>query len=598
MKTGHLRLVIGAVALALLSGTVPAGAQKPELKTLNGVKRLFWHGNPFLMLSGELHNSTASTAEYLAPAMAAAKAMHLNSLIVTAEWDLVEPEEGKYDFSSIDTIISLAEKNNLPVVIAWFGTWKNGVSSYIPGWMKRDDKKYFRMRDDQGEATDYVSAFCMAARDADAKAFAALMRYIRERDTRQMVLFMQVENETGLWQQSIDHSSQALNAYNRSVPSELIRFLESRESTLDTPMKDKWVENGRRTKGTWKEVFGDNLFTEAFFMQWAYASYIEKVAAAGKAEYDIPMYLNTVAMPTGGFTINPGLTQGSAPQTGQTGLPKPDSPSAGGGNPFGSRSPLFPSGAPIYSAIDMYKVFCPSIDFCSPDIYVPAFKNVSDAYTRTDNPLFVPETGRNAAPAYYTLAHNNGIGFSAFAIEDAFLDKEYVGTYRTLEELLPLISRYQGTGLMDGFLREGQETESSFELDGFRVDVRYISGEKAAYGLVIKTGPETFVLSGVGALVTISRLDDRKVTRYEWVEEGRFGEDGWIAEVRLNGDQTSHGQEVYLRGRISYDDRVEPAEGEVFPHRNVASNEARQAVVTSRLKAPSIYQVKVYSYNK
>ena len=571
-------LVVVALAAAFLPGTFPAGAQQPALRELNGVKRLYYHGEPFLLLSGELHNSTASTEEYLSPAMAAAKAMHLNSLVVTVEWDLIEPTEGRFDFSSVETVISLAERNDLPVVIAWFGTWKNGVSSYVPGWMKRDTGKYFRVLDDHGEATDCISPFCAAAREADARAFGALMHFIRERDTRQMVLFMQVENETGLWQQSIDLSKVAEKAFNQAVPAALTAFLKNRETSLDNPMKEKWVENGRKEKGTWKEVFGDNPYTEAFFMQWAYATYMDKVASAGKSEYDIPMYLNTVAMPTTGMAPNPGL--------------------AGGGNPFGSRSPLFPSGAPIYSAIDLYKLFCPSIDFCSPDIYVPAFKNVSDAYTRKDNPLFVPETGRNAAPAFYTLAHNDGIGFSAFAIEDAYLSKDYVGVYQTLEELLPLVSASQGSGLMDGFLREGDETGTSFDLDGYRVDVRYIPGERAACGLVIKTGPEDFVLSGVGAIVTIARADDRKVTRYEWVEEGRFEDGKWVAEVRLNGDQTSHGREIYLRGRIPYEEGRTPSEGEVFPRRNVASNEARQDLVTRRQKDPSIYSTRVYTYNK
>ncbi|MBQ6577695.1 MAG: DUF5597 domain-containing protein [Bacteroidales bacterium] len=580
--------IMGVVVSTLLLGSIPAEAQKPEMKTLRGVERLYYHGQPFLMLSGELHNSTSSTEYYLAPAMAAAKEMKLNSVIVTVEWDLVEPERGQYDFSTVDTIISLSEKYDLPVVIAWFGTWKNGVSSYIPGWMKRDTQKYFRVKDDQGNATDYISTFCEAACEADQKAFAALMRHIRERDTHHMVLFMQVENETGLWQQNIDNSDEARKAYAGAVPSALTAFLKANESVLVTPMKDKWIENGRKSRGSWKEVFGDNLYTEAFFMQWAYASYIEKVAAAGKKEYDIPMYLNTVAMPTTGMTFNPGAVQGSSAQ-------KKESQS---GSPFGSAGPLFPSGAPIYNAIDMYKLFCPSIDFCSPDIYVPAFKNVSDAYTRKDNPLFVPETGRNAAPAYYTLAHNNGIGFSAFAIEDAFLSEDYRGVYSTLTELLPLISEYQGTGLMDAFLKEGNETGTSFTLDGYNVDVKYISSEKASYGLVIKTGKEDFVISGTGAIVTISSDDKNKVTRYERVEEGRFENGEWFTEVVLNGDQTSHGQEVYLRGRVAYEDGVEPSDGELFPRRNVASSEANQQIVTARQKSPSVYNVRVYSYSK
>ncbi|MBQ8071672.1 MAG: DUF5597 domain-containing protein [Bacteroidales bacterium] len=587
-------LICALLAFSALA-YVPAWGQKPYLGTLNGVSRLYYKGEPVLLLSGELHNSTAAGEDYLRRAMASSKAMGLNSLIVTAEWDLIEPEQGKYDFSSIDRIITLSEENDLPVVIAWFGTWKNGVSSYIPGWMKRDTKKYFRAQDEKGQNTDYISAFCEDAMKADAKAFSALMKYIKGRDRNNMVLFMQVENETGLWQQSIDNSKPAQKAYSGNVPAELVSLLQSGKVASDNPMMLRWAENGRKSKGSWKEVFGDNAYAEAFFMQWAYASYIEKVASAGKAEYDIPMYVNTVAMPSGGFSFN---AQAGVPTTqGGQAQGQQQAPPAGG-NPFGSMSPLFPSGAPIWQAIDMYHLFCPSIDFLSPDIYVPAFKNVSDSYTRVDNPLFIPETGRNAAPAYYALATNNAIGFSAFAIEDAYLIKEYRGVYSTLSELLPLISQYQGTGLMKGFLREGNEEGTSFEIGNYTVEVKYVKEEKSSYGLVIKTGDEDFVVSGVGAIVNIILKDSGKVTRYEFVEEGYFSDGKWVSEVRLNGDQTSHGQDLYLRGRVEYQDGYVPSEGEVMPRRNVASSEAHQKIVTDRVKSPSIYCTRVYSYNK
>lgn len=574
-------------AALLLSSLGMAYAQKPYLKEVNGIQRLFYRDKPFLLLSGELHNSTGSTVDYLAPAMNSLKQMHLNSVIVTAEWDLIEPEQGKYDFSSIDNIITLAEKNDFPVVIAWFGTWKNGVSSYIPGWMKRDTKKYFRARNAEGEATDYISAFCSAARDADAKAFAAVMKYIKERDKHNYVLFMQVENETGLWQQNIDHCKEAQKAFSSKVPQELIAYLQKGKGDKDNPMWVYWTHQGKKTSGTWKEVFGDNAFAENFFTQWSYASYIEAVAKAGRQEYDIPMYLNTVAIPPFAFAKpNPGLIQSSDDQKAKK-------------SPFGGGAPIFPSGAPTPPAFEMYHLFAPSIDFMSPDIYATGlFKPICDAYATKDNLLFIPETSRDAEPAYYAFAKCNALGFSAFAVEDAFLNKNYVLTYETLAELLPIISEYQGTGKMTGFLRERDETGTSFELEGYTIDVTYVKEESRAFGLVIKTGPEDFVFSGIGCMVKVRKNDEKKITRFEWVQEGHFEGTEWHNEVWLNGDQTGHGQELYLRGRVDYANEFTPSAGQAYPKRNVASSETTQDIVTSRLKSPSVHRVKVYTYDK
>jgi hypothetical protein len=73
---------------ALLTLSMGIQAQESELRDYQGTHRLFWHGEPFLMLSGELHNSTSTTYEYLSQTMESLKAMHLNSVIV---FDQTEP---------------------------------------------------------------------------------------------------------------------------------------------------------------------------------------------------------------------------------------------------------------------------------------------------------------------------------------------------------------------------------------------------------------------------------------------------------------------------------------------------------------------------
>lgn len=549
---------------ALMCLSLGMHAQKAELREHQGTQRLFWRGEPFLMLSGELHNSTSSSLGYLSQTMESLRAMHLNSVIVTVEWDQLEPKEGVYDFTMVDHIIDLSENLQMPVAIAWFGTWKNGVSSYIPTWMKADPKRFFRVKNDKGESTDTISPFCMAAKEADRKAFTALMKHIAQRDRNNMVLMMQVENEIGLWSQSVDCGTQAQKAFAGKVPAQLISFLQKNDSSLSSPIAEAWREKGRKTGGSWKEVFGEGDNTEAFFMAWHFASYVEDIAAGGKAQYDIPLFMNTVAM-SSSMPMPPAAPPQAAAPAGQGG----GQGAAPQGAPARRRNPNFPSGSPVANAIDIYHAAAPSIDFYSPDIYAPAFKAISDDFTRKGNPLFIPETSRNASPAYYAFANNDAIGFSAFAVEDAFLDKDYVGTYATLEELLPIISKYQGTGKMKGFVRE-----------------------------MSSTGEDEFLLSGIGCLISIAKDDPKAVSRYDYVQEGHFEGEKWVSEVLLNGDQTSHGQEVYLRGRMEYAEGIALPDGQVFPKRNVASSETRQDIVTSRPKDPSIYMTRVFTYPK
>lgn len=135
MKTKAFILSI----LVLVSSLVDA--QPAYLKNVGGTQRLMVNGKPFIMIAGELHNSTSSTYEYLSTTWASLRAMHLNSVIATVAWEQLEPEEGKFDFEMVDSIISLATRYQMPTAIARFGTWKNSESSYAPG--DKADKPLF-----------------------------------------------------------------------------------------------------------------------------------------------------------------------------------------------------------------------------------------------------------------------------------------------------------------------------------------------------------------------------------------------------------------------------------------------------------------------
>jgi beta-galactosidase GanA len=95
-------------------------------------------GKPFLALSGELGNNTASSLENMQPIWSRLLAGNLNSVLAAVSWAQIEPEEGKYEFALVDGLIQEARRNHLKLVFLWFGSWKNGLSSYPPYWVKKD----------------------------------------------------------------------------------------------------------------------------------------------------------------------------------------------------------------------------------------------------------------------------------------------------------------------------------------------------------------------------------------------------------------------------------------------------------------------------
>lgn len=62
----------------------------------------------------------------------------VRSLIGAASWQIVEPEEGKYDFAAVDDQGTQARARGIKLVLIWFGSYKNAKFSYTPSWVRRD----------------------------------------------------------------------------------------------------------------------------------------------------------------------------------------------------------------------------------------------------------------------------------------------------------------------------------------------------------------------------------------------------------------------------------------------------------------------------
>ena len=135
----HLVIYIFPVIVACSCNFEPGFVKTAPYLEKNGTSvQLFVDDKPFLILGGELHNSSSSSLEYMKDIWPLLRESGMNTVLAGVEWALVEPEEGTFDFSLVDGLIKDARVNGLHLVLLWFGSWKNGQSHYVPGWIKED----------------------------------------------------------------------------------------------------------------------------------------------------------------------------------------------------------------------------------------------------------------------------------------------------------------------------------------------------------------------------------------------------------------------------------------------------------------------------
>jgi beta-galactosidase GanA len=514
MKIQSVALPILLLSFAIsASSAIAQPPAAPHLEKRGAATQLIVDGQPFLMLSGELHNSSSSSLEYMKPIWPQLHAMALNSVVTPLSWELIEPEEGKYDFALVDGLLAQARENQQKVVFLWLASWKNGMSSYAPVWVKRDTHRFPRVVE-HGSEVEILTPLASTTRDADARAFAALMAHIKQVDSRDhTVLMMQIENEVGVLGDTRDHSDAANKAFASSVPPELTTYLQSHRDALYPDLRALWQHNGANTTGTWAQVFGNTPRADETFMAWHYARYIQQVTAAGKAAYDIPMYVNT-------WLAGDDDTPGS-----------------------------YPSGCPEPWVVDIWRAAGSSIDIYAPDLYDARFALWSQRYHRAGNPLYMPEAhggADGAANAFIALAEESGLGFSPFGI-DSDMDPKgpLADTYRLLSTLTPLIIEHQQAGDIHGFVVDKTHPSVDLNINGYtlHVTVDQIFGHQAdsGFGLIIPLGPDEFLGAGKGFRVAITARTGQRAGIAS-VDEGTFQDNKWIPARRLNGDENDQGQ--------------------------------------------------------
>jgi hypothetical protein len=424
------------------------------------------------------------------------------------------------------------------LILLWFATWKNGSNHYMPQWMKLDPERYPNMTGRDGKYVDSPSPHSEVTLEADRKAFTEFMRHLKEVDPQHTVIMVQVENEPGTWGAVRDYCSTTQKIFESPVPAEVLAAMQK----------------PAQANANWSEVFGKDA--DEFFHVWHVARFIGQVAAAGKAVYPLPLYVNgSVRDP-----IDPGWP------------------------------PTYQVGGPNDNAFELWKAAAPAIDFVAPDIYVrdtERYIKLLDFYSRPDNALFVPETmGQGAVTRFFYAALGRGaIGYAPFGMDytrsftsrsgapltaEEFFEPTAVN-FRLFRPMAREVARLNFEGKLQTAVQEEKQPNPAelaaappsqgasgpptrvLHFDGWDAAISFgtfargglVPQPAEPYGraLVAQLAENQFLVTGLYTRIAFHPTGQSvgRPWQYLAVEEGQY-EDGVFKPQRtLNGDQTDWG---------------------------------------------------------
>lgn len=495
----------------------------PQIKRFNGGYMLFVEGKPYIMFAAEVHNSAASSPEYMKIVWERVKELNCNTLLVPVYWNMIEKQENEFDFTMVKRLIIEARTNRVKLVLLWFGSWKNSLSTYAPNWVKLDLARFPRVESEAGMKTKILSMFKSDILSVEINAFKTFMKFIKDFDEKeQTVLAIQLENEVGILGLPRDFKNEVNEAYKRYVNEDLIENMKSK-GAINLISADN---------GNWEEVFRDNA-AEAF-MCANYASYMDKLARAGKEIYRLPLFTNV-------------WLKGEGEEAG-----------------------TYPSGGPEPEMIEIWKAVAPNLDFLAPDIYAFEFEKTAALYSREDNPLFIPETRRDkwAIPnLYVAIGKYNTLCYSPFGAESIGEDKSFITgilhtdindknvsseavkdylskSYRLFNHMIPIITKSYGTDKMTGFSQKVGESEYKCHIGKYALKVEFyhkiddnnefIPGA----GMIIQIATDELLFIGYGYRVELEILNEGKQVDFLSLEKGTYDEYcNWKKYMDLNGDE-------------------------------------------------------------
>lgn len=528
------------LVLLLSFGAMRGSAETPlpRLETRNGRHAFYVDGAPFLVLGGQANNSSNYPA-MLPVVWPTIHALHANTLEIPVAWEQIEPVEGHFDFSWLDTLVPQARQNGVRLDLLWFGTWKNTGGGYEPEWVKLNRKRFPHMITREGKEHYVPTPLSRNTLEADKRAFVALMHHLRQIDPGHQVILVQVENEVGSYGSPRDFSPEANKLFAEPIPRELANKIGK--------------------SGTWTQVF--ESLADTAFNAWYTARYIDEIAAAGQAELNLPMYVNVVTS-----------------------------------NPFEAKPGGGASGGADWPVLDVWKVGAPHIAIAAPDLYDRDYAFVNgklDRMSRVDNALFVPENGNDLPFArFFWLALGKGaIGWAPFGMDPTYSNyplggqntPENLDAFASKFALMEPISRDWARLAFDhptvGFAKGDDASEQSKELGKWKVSAQYglwTFGEAnptwmkvppnpnkdrpVGGAAVIQLAPNEFLLAGSEVRISFALAHPHpgEGSQLLSVEEGTFQHGGWVMKRRWNGDQTDYGLNLttptLLRVRLATSD--------------------------------------------
>ena len=513
-----LEMVAVLTALGMAQPLEVRAEQAPQVVKKDGRYALLVDGKPYLVLGGQIHNSSGWPSE-LPQVWESMAALHANTVEAPVYWEQMEAKEGQFDFSNVDAIVQGARAHNLHVVLLWFGTWKNGNNHYVPGWVKTDTKRFPRVVREDGTPIDVMSPMGKNTLEADKTAFTALMRHLKEIDgDLHTVLVVQVENESGNIGSVRDFSAEANRLFAGQVPADMLAA-------------------AKKQPGTWSAVFGAEA--DELFQMYYQSKYINTIVAAGKAEFAIPCYINVwIDYPAA-----------ELPQR-QIDLP----------------GIAYPSGGAVQKLVGLWRALAPAIDMIGPDIYADDsqfYRETMAAYNRPDNPLWIPETGRSDSFAkfFFYAIGEGAIGFSPFGVDQSgwniLGDEKWTAHARNFALIGPMdgeIAQLEYDGMLKTAVEEPGTVAKEVDLGdwqatvafGFpQLDGRRAPGTKDAHGAAVigKLGPNEFLVTGMDASVTF-HLPGKPAWMHSQIvkaEQGTYANGAWKPLRILNGDETDRG---------------------------------------------------------
>ncbi len=518
MRVTTFSAFVSSVLLAMFVLPAARGVEAPRLEKKDGRYALMVEGKPYLVLGGQIHNSSAWPSE-LPQVWESMEKLHANTIEAPAYWEQVEPQEGHFDFSNVDALVEGARAHHLHMVVLWFGTWKNGNMQYAPVWVKTHPQRFPRVIRKDGQPIDVLSADSRANLEADKAAFVALMRHLQQIDGEQhTILAVQVENESGNIGSVRDFSAESNREFAGQAPADLLAA-------------------AHKEPGTWNQVFGADA--DEIFQLYHQAKYINEIAAAGKKEFNIPYYINVwISYPPAELP--------------QRQLPLPGI--------------LYPSGGAVQAHVDLWKSLAPSLDMIGPDIYTsdPAqYLSLIETYHRPDNPLWIPETGRSDdfAKFFFSALGSDAICFSPFGVDHSgwniLGDAPWSAHARNFALIAPMdreIAQLEFEGKVKTSVEEPGQAEQELDFGGWQATVgfgfpqpdgRKAPGTKDAHGvaLVAQLGPDEFLVTGFDASVRFHLPGKPPFIRSQILtaEEGSYVNGVWKTTRLWNGDEVDRG---------------------------------------------------------